>query len=486
MLLSKLLECLPQKEVHNLNNIEIEGIAYDSRKAEKNFVFTALRGYLSDGNDFINNAIDNGACAIVSEIFVLLPNNITLIIVDNARKALALLSACFFGYPAKQLTTVAVTGTKGKTTTTAMLRSIFECSGTPTGTIGTLGIGIGKTFADTGNTTPESYEIHKAMADMLAKGCGAVVIEASSQGLKWHRTFGIEFDIGVFTNISPDHIGDGEHSSFEEYVECKSLLFKQCKTCVANIDDPLFATVTKNAVNPIITYGFEKNADFTAFGEKLKASAGFIGVEFKVAGKKNMAVQTAIPGKFNVYNALAAIAAAYVLNITDASIAKGLDEVKVKGRVEPVPINGDYTLLIDYAHNGASMENVLTTLRQYNPKRLVVMFGAGGNRPKDRRYDMGHIAGKLADLCVLTEDNSRFEDPNEIIADIETAVKEVGGKYVVVPKREDAIRYCIENAQPGDVIVLAGKGHETYHEIKGVKHHMDEREIVRDIVDSSL
>jgi UDP-N-acetylmuramoyl-L-alanyl-D-glutamate--2,6-diaminopimelate ligase len=195
-----------------------------------------------------------------------------------------------------------------------------------------------------------------------------------------------------------------------------------------------------------------------------------------------MAVQTAIPGKFNVYNALAAIAAAYVLNITDASITKGLDEVKVKGRVEPVPINGDYTLLIDYAHNGASMENVLTTLRQYNPKRLVVMFGAGGNRPKDRRFDMGHIAGKLADLCVLTEDNSRFEDPDEIIADIETAVKEVSGKYVICPKREDAIRYCIENAQPGDVIVLAGKGHETYHEIKGVKHHMDEREIVRDVV----
>lgn len=472
--------------VINDGNPEISDIIYDSRKVTENTVFVCLKGYTSNGHDYAEAAVKKGAAALVisDNLDFDVPNNVAVIKTDDTRLALALMSVEFFGHPAKELKTVAITGTKGKTTTTAMIAEILEHSGIKTGTIGTLGIVFnGKTYK-TNNTTPESYEIQKAMRDMINSGCKAMVIEASSIGLKHNRLAGITFDAGVFTNFSDDHIGGVEHKDLAEYLFCKSLLFRQCKCTAANLDDEKWKEITKDSDGPLVTFGFSENADLRAKNDHLLSENGFIGVHFETEGLNNLSVDVGIPGKFNVYNALAAIAAVSFFNISSQAIIEGLKSAKVKGRVEPVKVPGNYTLLIDYAHNALSMENVLTTLRQYNPNRLITMFGAGGNRPKVRRYEMGEVSGNLSDLSVITEDNSRFENVMDIIEDIKTGISKTNGKYVVVPNRRDAIRYCMENAQDGDIIVLAGKGHEDYQEIKGVKYHMDEREIIADIIAS--
>ncbi len=464
---------------------EITDIVYDSRKVIEGCVFVCLKGYTSDGHKYICSAIENGAKAIVlsDEPECDIPTDIAVIRTPDTRLALAMMSAEFFGNPADELMTVAITGTKGKTTTTAMIAEIFEKAGYKTGTIGTLGIVYDGKTVKTNNTTPESYEVQKAMRDMLSAGCKAMVIEASSIGLKHNRLAGITFDVGIFTNFSDDHIGGVEHKDLKEYLFCKSLLFRQCKYAAANIDDEKWEEVTKDINGPIITFGFSELADLRAKNEHLLSDNGFIGVHFESEGLKNLSIDAGTPGKFNVYNALAAICAAYFFNISDKAIVSGLKTAKVKGRVEPVPVSDRYTLLIDYAHNALSMENVLTTLRQYKPNRLITMFGAGGNRPKVRRYEMGETSGRLSDLSVITEDNSRFEDVMDIIEDIKTGLHKTDGKYVVIPNRKDAIKYCIENAQDGDIIVLAGKGHEDYQEIKGVKYHMDERELIAEVLE---
>lgn len=483
MLLNQLLKDIEYTIIQGSTEVDITDIIYDSRKVTPQTAFVALKGYNVDGHKFISQAIKQGAAAIILSDDITTEENVTIIKVDDTRKALAYISASFFGEPAKELTTIALTGTKGKTTTVAMLKSILEAEGIKTGTIGTLGIIIGDEIFKTNNTTPESYEIQQAMRKMVDSGCKAMIIEASSLGLKWHRTDAIFFDYGIFTNFTDDHIGDGEHKDLQEYLYCKTLLFSQCKDGVFNIDDKSFDEITKNATCTITTYGFSENADIVAYNDNLISKAGYIGVHFSTKGIKSMEVNVAIPGRFSVYNALAAMTVAIKMNISEKAILKGLDTVMVKGRVEAVPVPGNYTLLIDYAHNAVSMENILTTLREYNPNRLIVLFGAGGNRSKVRRYEMGETAGNLADLSVLTEDNSRYEDVMDIINDIiEGGMKKTNGKYVVVPKRKDAIRYCIENAQDGDIIVLAGKGHEDYLEIEGVKYHFDEREAISDII----
>lgn len=484
MNLKKLLINIKHEFVNELDP-DINDIIYDSRKVVQGVAFVCLKGYTSDGHKYAKAAVESGACALVvsDELDFDVPKSVAVVKVENTRLALALMSVEFFGSPASELKTVAITGTKGKTTTTALIAEIFEQSGIKTGTIGTLGIVYGGKTVKTENTTPESYEIQKAMRDMLNAGCKAVVLEASSIGLKHSRLAGITFDVGVFTNFSNDHIGGVEHKDMAEYLYCKSLLFSQCRNAAANIDDESFAAVTKPFGKKVLTFGFSENADLRAFGEHLLSDNGFIGVHFESDGIKKLSVDVGIPGKFNVYNALAAISAVSFFDVPDEAIIKGLKIAKVKGRVEPVKINGNYTLLIDYAHNALSMENVLTTLRKYNPHRLITMFGAGGNRPKIRRYEMGETSGRLSDLSVITEDNSRFEDVMDIIEDIKTGIAKTDGKYVVVPNRKDAIRYCMQNAEDGDIIVLAGKGHEDYQEIRGVKHHMDERELIAEILE---
>lgn len=463
---------------------DIVDVIYDSRKVTPGCAFVCLKGFNVDGHKFIDDAIKKGAVALIVEDEYDAPDGVTVVKTANTRVALAMMSVEYFDHPAKNLTTIAITGTKGKTTTVAMIRSILEKAGIKTATIGTLGIVIDNQIYKTNNTTPESYEIQQAMRKMVNEGCKAMVIEASSLGLKWHRTDGIMFDYGIFTNFSNDHIGAAEHKDMDEYLQCKSLLFKQCKVGLINRDDEMWDKVTNGHTCEIETYGFNADADIVAHDDSLIARPGYIGVHFDTTGNKQLSVDVAIPGRFSVYNALAAIAVTSHFDLSDKDILDGLNEVKVKGRVEAVPVVGEYTILIDYAHNALSMENILTTLKEYKPNRLITMFGAGGNRPKDRRYEMGQVSGRLSDLSVITEDNSRFEDVMDIIEDIKVGINKTGGDYVVIPNRVDAIRYCIENAQKGDIIVLAGKGHEDYQEIRGVKYHMDEREIIADIFDN--
>lgn len=304
-----------------------------------------------------------------------------------------------------------------------MVAEIFEHAGIKTGTIGTLGVVYGGETHKTDNTTPESYIIQKSMRDMINAGCKAMVIEASSIGLKHSRLAGMTFDVGIFTNFSDDHIGGVEHKDLAEYLYCKSLLFRQCKFAAANIDDSAWKDITKDFKGSVLTYGFADNADLKGKNAHLLSENGFVGVHFETEGIKNLSVDVDIPGKFNAYNALAAISAvSFFDEIEDQMIIDALKVAKVKGRVERVPVPYNYTLIIDYAHNALSMENVLETLRQYNPHRLITMFGAGGNRPKVRRYEMGETSGRLSDLSVVTEDNSRFEDVMDIIEDIKTGL----------------------------------------------------------------
>jgi len=484
MKLSQLLKGIEYKVIQGDIGTEIKDIIYDSRKVTKDSAFVCLKGYNVDGHKFSSGAVENGASALIVSDNVEAPADIAVIKVADTREALAYISANFFENPAEKLTTIAVTGTKGKTTTVAMIKRILECANIKSGTIGTLGIIIGDKQKKTDNTTPESYEVQKAMREMVDDGCKAMIIEASSIGLKWHRVDAIEFDYGIFTNFSHDHIGGAEHKDMSEYLECKAMLFKKCKKGFINSDDEKWRELIENATCEVETFGFGKDADYTASNDRLMSKPGFLGVEFTLGGKREMNVDVSIPGHFSVYNALSAISVCADMGVSNESIAEGLRTVAVKGRVEIVPVPGNYTLLIDYAHNALSMENVLTTLRQYNPHRLITLFGAGGNRPKVRRYEMGETSGRLSDLSVITEDNSRFEDVMDIIEDIKVGIAKTDGEYVVVPNRKDAIKYCMDNAEDGDIIVLAGKGHEDYQEIKGVKYHMDERELIAEILDN--
>ncbi len=463
-------------------NIEISDIFYDSRKCIKNSVFICLKGYDADGHNFIDSALAKGASAVVISDDVQVDKSITVIRVKDTREALAFMSAEFFGNPASQLKTVAITGTKGKTTVSCMIRTVLQKAGIKTGVIGTLGVIIDEKVIKTVNTTPESYEIQRFLRQMVDRGCKCAVMEASSLGLKWHRMDGFTFDYGVFTNFSMDHIGGNEHENMQEYLDCKALLFRKCKLGIINIDDENYRDILKDHTCDVETYGFSHDADIIAFNEKLISQSGYVGIHFETAGKENLNVNVDIPGKFSIYNALAAISVCRHFDVSENAITSGLNEVKVKGRIESVPVPGNYTLLIDYAHNALSMENILTTLREYRPNRLITLFGAGGNRPKVRRYEMGEVSGKLSDLSVVTADNSRNEDVMDIISDIEVGLRKTRGKFIVIPDRREAIKYCLSIAKDNDIIVLAGKGHEDYQEINGQRIHFDEREIVADIL----
>ncbi len=480
MLLSELLQGL-KYTASGSTEIEISDIIYDTRKIVPNCAFVCLRGSSVDSHDFSSQAAEAGAAAIIAEHEVE-AQNIPVILVENTRYVLAVLSAAYFGHPAEALKVVGITGTKGKTTSSYMIRSILESAGIKTGLIGTIGTVIGEEIIQTNNTTPESYDVQQYLRRMVEAGCQAAVIEASSIGLKDHRVSGFTFDIGLFTNFSPDHIGGSEHKSLEEYLQCKNLLFKQCKIGVVNIDDESWEKIIAGHTCAIETYGFHPQAELRAKNESLISRPGYLGVHFDVEGRLELSADVDIPGKFSVYNALGAIAVCRHFFIHEQDYIRGLNTVKVKGRVEPVPVPGNYTLLIDYAHNALSMENILVTLREYQPHRIVCLFGAGGNRARSRRYEMGEVSGKLADLSVITADNSRFENVMDIIEDIKVGINKTSGKYVVIPDRKEAIRYCIENAEDGDIVVLAGKGHEDYQEIQGVKYHLDEREVIADII----
>lgn len=469
---------------------EIEDVVYDSRKAGENNAFVCIIGAVTDGHRYIGGALKQGCRVFViqkdiSEIPEL--NNaddaVTVIQTENTRIVLSVMSAAIYDYPAKKLTTVAITGTKGKTTTTFMIRDILANHGRKVGIIGTTGVYMGERYIEIHNTTPESYDIQRFFSLMLEEGCDTCVMEVSSQALKLDRTYGITFDYGIFTNMSPDHIGENEHADYEEYVSCKSLLFKQCRHGVFNTDDKETQRMMKDAVCDIHTYGFDKQADLFIDNLDYLVRPGFIGIGFDAHGRINDHFEVSTPGKFSAYNAMSALLVSDLIGVETTDMKKGLLHTFVRGRVEQVKISDRFTLLIDYAHNAMSMESLLTTIREYKPERIVSLFGCGGNRSKLRRYEMGEISGKLADLSIITADNSRFENVLDIIEDIKVGINKTDGDYVVIPDRKEAIRYSIEHAKDGDIILLLGKGHEDYQEIEGVRYPFDERVIIKEILE---
>lgn len=483
MKLSQLLERLEYTVVQGSDDIEITTLINDSRKVEEGSAFVCISGAVVDGHTFVEQVAEKGAAAVIVEKDVEAPADMTVIKVADTRYALALMSAAYFGYPADKLKVIGITGTKGKTTTTYMIRSILEEVGHKVGLIGTIEAIIGDKVIPAANTTPESYTIHKYFAEMVEVGCDSVVMEVSSQGLMMHRTAGIPFEIGIFTNLGKDHIGPNEHKDFDDYKYCKGLLFKQCKLGIANVDDKYFKDVFAGATCKVETFGFAEESDFRAVNTHLVSKPGYLGVAYDVCGKQNFDVEIDVPGTFSVYNSLTAIAVCSHFGVPVDVVKAALKVAKVKGRIEMVKVSDEFTLMIDYAHNAMSLESLLTTLKEYHPQRLVCLFGCGGNRSKDRRFEMGEVSGKLADLTIITSDNPRFEEPQAIIDDIKTGIEKTDGKYVEIIDRKEAIKYAIEHGQPGDVIVLAGKGHEDYQEIKGVKYPMDERVLIAEVLE---
>lgn len=480
--LSKLLERLDTISVTGDPEIQVSNIVNDSRKVTDSSLFFCISGAAFDGHNFAKEVVEKGAKVLVVEKEVGEFEGVTIVKVENTRYAMALISAAFYGHPAEELKVIGITGTKGKTTTTYMVKSILENAGHKVGLIGTIETIIGDKHIPAKNTTPESMVIQQTFREMADAGCDTVVMEVSSQGLMLHRTAGFTFEIGIFTNLEPDHIGPNEHASFEEYMACKGMLFSQCRYGIANVDDEHFQGVMKNATCKLETFGFSEKADLRAENVELLKAPGYLGVKYQTKGLTEMEVEIDIPGKFSVYNSLTAIAICLHFGVSQDNIKKALKVAKVKGRIEMVKVSDKFTLMIDYAHNAMSLESLLTTLKEYQPKRLVCVFGCGGNRSKLRRYEMGEISGKLADLTIITSDNPRDEEPQAIIDDIKIGMAKTHGKYIEIIDRKDAIRYAIRHGEEGDVIVLAGKGHEDYQEIKGKKYPMDERVLIQEIL----
>ncbi len=483
MILKELLERLEYTVVTGSDDIQISTLINDSRKVEEGSVFVCIAGAVSDGHKYIPDVAAEGVAAVIVEREVEAPEGLTVIRVEDTRYALALMSAAYFGYPADKLKVIGITGTKGKTTTTYMVKSILEGVGHKVGLIGTIEAIIGDKCIPANNTTPESYTIHKYFADMVEAGCDSVVMEVSSQGLMLHRTAGIPFEIGIFTNLGEDHIGPNEHKDFDDYKRCKGLLFKQCRIGIANVDDPWYKDVFAGATCQIEKIGFSEEADIRATDMRHVKRPGYLGMAYHVSGLQDFDVEIDVPGEFSVYNSLTAIAVCRHFNVPVENVKAALKVAKVKGRIEMIKVSDEFTLMIDYAHNAMALESLLHTLRDYDPDRIVTVFGCGGNRSKTRRYEMGEVSGKMADFTIITSDNPRFEEPEEIMADIITGMKKTDGKYIAICDRKEAIKYAIKNGQPGDVIVLAGKGHETYQEIKGVKYDMDERVLIQEVLE---
>lgn len=482
MKVSQLVQEIEYELLQGDLNQEVKDIVYDSRKVSENSLFICIRGALADGHSFVKDVIARGAKVLLVEEEVEAAEDVTVLLVKNTRYAMACLSAAYFGHPAKKLKVIGITGTKGKTTTTYMVKSILENAGYKVGLIGTIETIIADKVIPSANTTPESYKVQEYFAQMADAGLDCVVMEVSSQGLMLDRTAGFTFEIGIFTNLSPDHIGPHEHESFEHYRACKSKLFRQCRIGILNGDDEHLEDILQGHTCKVETYGFGQNCDLRAANAKLLVKSGSLGISYDVEGLMSFPVEIDSPGKFSIYNSLTAIAICRHFKVSEENIQRALKKAKVKGRIETVKVSEDFTLMIDYAHNAMSLESLLTTLREYRPNRLICLFGCGGNRSIHRRFEMGEVSGRLADLTIITSDNPRDEDPKAIIEDIKDGIKKTEGAYVEIIDRKEAIAYAISEGKAGDIIVLAGKGHEDYQEIKGKKYHMDERELIAQIL----
>ena len=482
MKLREVLKGIDYELVKGSIDTNISDIKYDSRKVEDNDIFVSLVGINSDGHDYIDKAIELGCNTVIVEKDINIDKNINIIKVNDTRKVLSLMSINYFNNPKEDIVLIGITGTKGKTTTSWMIKNILEEDNKKCGIIGTMGIYFNNKHYETVNTTPESYEIQKYLREMVNDGVKYCVMEVSSQALKVGRVEGLTFDYGIFTNLTKDHIGEGEHSSMEEYVYCKSLLFSKCKCGIFNIDDSYSSVMIDKCTGSIYRFGYDNTSDIVIKNVKLFKNNNFLGIKVNTTGIIEDTFLINTPGIFSAYNAVSSIMVCYLIGCTIDSMKKALSKITIKGRMEIVPVNKNYMIIIDYAHNGASMESALKTIKGYHPNRIISVFGAGGNRSRDRRFEMGEMSGKYADFTIITEDNSRFESVMDIMNDIEIGIKKTNGKYIKIEDRNKAIKYAIDMAEENDVIMLLGKGHETYKDVNGVKEYYDEREVVNRII----
>ena len=473
MKLSELLKDISVVECTANLETDISAICYDSRKATPGSLFVAISGFASDGNRFIPMAVGKGSVAVVTAKKPV--TDVPYILVENDRLALSLLATNFYDCPAKKMKLIGVTGTNGKTSTTLLLKQVLEKTlGAKVGLIGTVENMVGQEVIPTERTTPESLELQQLFDRMQRAGCSHVVMEVSSHALTLDRVGGVRFDVAAFTNLTEDHLDF--HKTMVAYCDAKAELFARCDRAVINIDDSYAYRMQEKAACPVIRTSCHV-ADLYATDVVMEAE----GISFTaVAGEKRVPVSLPIPGKFTVYNALSVIGIALQLGVSLEDSARALATVYgVKGRMEVVPTPGTpYSVLIDYSHTPDALENVITSVKNFCKGRVITVFGCGGDRDPIKRPIMGHIGVKLSHIGIITSDNPRTEDPNSIIADILKGVKVADGLYYVVPERRLAIRYAMDIAQKDDIIILAGKGHETYQEINGVKHHLDEREEV--------
>lgn len=462
---------------------EITCVCCDSRSAEPGALFVCLPGRRTDGSVYAAQAAAAGAAAVLCGPGYAgrdLPDRCAVLQADDPRRMMAVLSARLYGDPGGRMTLVGITGTKGKTTTAHLLAAILQADGRQVGLIGTNGACWPGHRHDLNHTTPESCDLQALLRRMADDGCDTCIMEVSSLGMKADRTAGIAFDTGVFTNLSPDHIGPGEHADFAEYLYWKSSLFRQCRVGVFNNDDPCVGKITAGCTCQMITYGITHPADVRAGADfTLLRTGGRLGAAFTVDG---VPYTVGMPGAFSVQNALAALTAARQLGAGENAIRQGMARAVVRGRVEPVPLDAPFTVLIDYAHNEAAAESLLRTLRAYKPARLIAVFGCGGDRSRLRRFGMGSVCARLADFCVITEDNSRTEPVEQILADIRAGLRlgNPATPFAEIPDRRQAIYYALDHAQPGDIIAILGKGHETTIERNGVREPFVEREIVEE------
>ena len=487
MQLKEILVGIEGLKVRGNLDIDITHLDKDSRNIKENGLFIAIKGFSADGNEYVETAIKQGATAVIlqegvsAELIKKIPADITVVVAKDTRYALAICSCNFYGNPSRKFKLIGITGTKGKTTTSFMTKKILEKAGKKVGLIGTIATYIGdKKLEDSDRTTPESNKLQEIFAKMVEEGCEVVVMEVSSQSLKLHRVAGCDFDIGVFTNFSEDHISEKEHPDMEDYFSSKVQLFKMCKTAFINADDYHVAKLPKLVPEcNITTYGIDNFCNVLAKDITITNSY----VDFKVKlGMKNERIKTCIPGRFSVYNSLAAICVGEKLGATAEQIKEALEEVRVPGRSELVNNKKDLTIMIDYAHSPESLENILNAVKSYTRGRVISLFGCGGDRDTTKRAIMGEISGRIADFTIITSDNPRTEDPQKIVDQIEEGIKKTKGKYIVVVDRVEAIKTAIKMADKKDIIVLAGKGHEPYQEINGVKYPFDERVIVNSII----
>lgn len=479
MKLLELLDGVKYKLVKGDLDKEIVNIQYDSRKVNSNDIFVCLSGFEVDGHEFANRAIEAGASVLICEKdlnFNSISDEVTVIRVEEGRKALAILSANYYGHPTKNLKLIGVTGTNGKTTSVYILKSILEKAGEKVGLIGTIANYIGDEKIKSERTTPESLELQKLFKEMVDKGCTYCVMEVSSHSLELDRVYGCSFEIGIFTNLTRDHLDF--HGTFDNYYNAKFKLFERSRTSVVNIDDNYGYRVI-NDLNKlskkIVTYSIKDSSDFKAYDINLEEKD----IIFKVNETEYKSV---LPGQYNVYNALGVISAVKTLGIGDEAIKSGLLDVTVPGRCERIGNKYDvpYEIIIDFAHTPDGLKNILETLRVSTKNRLIAVYGSGGDRDKVKRAELGRVGSEIADMVIITTDNPRNEDPMDIIKEIVVGIKKTN--YLAIENRVEAIRLALEMAEPGDTVVMAGKGHETYQINNDGVIHFDEREVVDDIL----